>query len=75
MKLEWHEHTTVMWSLYLMENSRRVKLLGTMARLPRAWKIIERTSKRTPDAYWLDGDLTLEEAQRAAKLFLMVGRQ
>lgn len=73
------------WNLYLMSNKHfnkhgealASKRMGTLFKLRRAWKI--KSSQWSlgdkPDEYWLDADLTLEEAQRAAKLFLCVGRQ
>ena len=78
MRFEWFKddsHPQHVWALYLIKNGRFVKDMGTLTRLPRAWRIVENTIHTTPDKYWLDGDLSLEDAQRAAKLFLCVGRQ
>ena len=81
MKFEWHELDASfndgrpVWGLYLVQAGQFKKLMGTMTKLSRAWRIIERRPDTKPDFYWLDGDLTLEDAQRAAKLFLCVGRQ
>jgi hypothetical protein len=78
MRFEWFKrdfHPQHVWALYLIKNGRFVTDMGTLTRLPRAWRIVENTRHTTPDKYWLDGDLSLEDAQRAAKLFLCVGRQ
>lgn len=82
MRFEWIETEKwsdryVVYSLYLVKDERPVRLMGTLIELPRAWRIREHG---TNDMYWLDKDLSLapsqrvEEAQRAAKLFLCVGR-
>ena len=82
MKFEWRTHEG--WSdrpaytLYLMNKGRPFREMGTLIELNRAWRIRE---YGTNDLYWIDKDLSLapsqrvEEAQRAAKLFLCVGRQ
>ena len=81
MKFEWKETDgsiadgRPMWSLYLVWNDRSKRIIGTMTKLSRAWRVMEINVGGKPDFYWLDNDLTLEEAQRAAKLFLCVGRQ
>jgi hypothetical protein len=78
MRFEWIRrdgHPQDIWALYLIKDGRFVKDMGTLTRLPRAWRVLEHRVISTPDKYWLDGDLSLEDAQRAAKLFLCVGRQ
>jgi hypothetical protein len=73
----WGDAHRPAWTLYLMDKNRRVGVMGSLLELPRAFRIREH---RTGDMYWLDKDLSLapsqrvEEAQRAAKLFLCVGR-
>ncbi len=81
MKFEWIEHEgwddKPAYTLYLMDGTRPIRTMGTLVELNRAWRIREH---RTNDLYWLDKNLSLapsesvEEAQRAAKLFLCVGR-
>lgn len=78
MKFEWIENepwTQVLmesWSLWLMERERPIRLMGTLYRLEdKSYVLLERKGDATP--YFLDADLSLEEAQRAAKLFLCVG--
>jgi len=63
------------WTLFLMGNHLPVKRMGTLTKVRGAWRVLEHRVSATPDKYWLDGDLSLEDAQRAAKLFLCVGRQ
>jgi hypothetical protein len=78
MRFEWFRwdfHPHDVWTLYLVKNGRFVKDMGTLTKLRGAWRVAENTIHTTPDKYWLDGDLSLEDAQRAAKLFLCVGRQ
>lgn len=79
MKFEWYQAPTVnnttTYTLWLMYGDRPMRAMGSMLKLPRAWKIMEVNVGGKPDFYWLDGDLSLEEAQRAAKLFLCVGKQ
>lgn len=60
------------WGLYLVQVGTFKRLYGTLTELNRAWRIY---NPGTHDKYWLDKHLTLDEAQRAAKLFLCVGRQ
>lgn len=84
MKFEWFELGPVwggdhpMWQLHMVSTDGGIThtkaILGTMTKLRNAWRIMERRPGSKPDFYWLDGDLSLEEAQRAAKLFLCVGR-
>ncbi len=85
MKFEWYELDASvgdgrpMWQLHLTSTDRHgvthtKAIIGTMTKLRMAWRIMERKPGSKPDFYWLDGDLSLEEAQRAAKLFLCVGR-
>lgn len=81
MKFEWSETDSSIadgrpvWNLYAKWNDRSKRIIGTMTKLNRAWRVMDINPGRKPDFYWLDGDLSLEEAQRAAKLFLCVGRQ
>ena len=81
MKFEWRELDASfndgrpLWGLYLVRAGQFKKLMGTMTKLSRAWRIMEHRPNSKPDFYWLGNDLTLEDAQRAAKLFLCVGRQ
>lgn len=78
MRFEWFKrdfHPQHVWALYLVNRHLRVTEIGTLTKLRGAWRIVENTIHTTPDKYWLDGDLSLEDAQRAAKLFLCVGRQ
>lgn len=81
MKFEWEEverwdiseaRTVPTWALYLTKDGDYRRMFGTLTKLPRAWVI---HNPSDADKYWLDNDLSLEEAQRAAKLFLCVGRQ
>ena len=80
MKFEWRQLDTSIhddrpiWGLYLVGDATYARLFGTMTKLSRAWRIMERKPGSKPDFYWLDSGLSLEEAQRAAKLFLCVGR-
>lgn len=85
MKFEWYEVESIwsgdkpLWQLHLTStDAHGIKhtkaIIGTMTKLRMAWRIMERKPDSKPDFYWLDGDLSLEEAQRAAKLFLCVGR-
>lgn len=85
MKFEWSEVDSSIadgrpvWSLYLKwdgaySGQRFSRIIGTMTKLSRAWRIMDINPGRKPDFYWLDGGLSLEDAQRAAKLFLCVGR-
>lgn len=84
MKFEWIENEPwtqelmESWSLWLMEKERPIKMMGILYQLPTAYIIreaVSRTYGTTKDqaVYRLDADLSLEEAQRAAKLFLCVG--
>ena len=78
MRFEWLKydfHPQDIWTLFLIKDGRFVKDMGTLTKVRGAWRVVESTIHTTPDKYWLDGDLTLEDAQRAAKLFLCVGRQ
>ena len=81
MKFEWSQLDSSIvdyrpvWGLYLVHAGNFKKVVGTMTKLSRAWRIMEINTGGKPDFYWLDSDLSLEEAQRAAKLFLCVGRQ
>lgn len=81
MKFEWHEiHDRLgdgrpAWGLYMVHKDRYQRVIGTITKLSRAWRVMDINPGKQPDFYWLDGDLTLEDAQRAAKLFLCVGRQ
>lgn len=85
MRLKWYkldepDYGPPTWQLHLVKidahgMERTVDILGSLAKLNRAWRIMERKIYVKPDMYWLDAELTLEEAQRAAKLFLCVGRQ
>ena len=79
MKFEWQpisrwtmppDHPA--WGLYLVQAGSFKRFIGSLTQLPRAWAIHSNDDK---DKYWLDSSLSLEEAQRAAKLFLCVGRQ
>lgn len=84
MKFQWYEanawgSSAPMWQLHMVKSDahgceQTVSILGTLTKLNRAWRIMERKTYVKPDMYWLDGDLSLEDAQRAAKLFLCVGR-
>ena len=85
MKFEWFELDAsvgdgpTMWQLHMVSTNGHGKLntwgiLGTLTKLNRAWRIMARRPDTDPDFYWLDNHLTLDEAQRAAKLFLCVGR-
>lgn len=80
MKFEWLEveqwqaevaAPRQVWGLYLVDAGTYRRLFGTLTKLNRAWRIYD---PGTADKYWLDNDLSLDEAQRAAKLFLCVGR-
>ncbi len=78
MKFQWTKNepwTQVLmesWSLWLMEKERPIRLMGTLYRLEdKSYVLLERKGDAKP--YLLDADLSLEEAQRAAKLFLCVG--
>ncbi len=84
MKFEWIENEPwtqellESWSLWLMDKARPVKMMGILYQLPTGYVIREPISRtyRTAEeqaVYRLDADLSLEEAQRAAKLFLCVG--
>jgi len=81
MRFEWFRydfHPQDVWTLFLMGNHLPVKRMGTLTKVRGAWRVVENTRHTrhtTPDKYWLEGDLSLEDAQRAAKLFLCVGRQ
>ena len=70
----WRENATPndkAYGLYLMKpTGELVKFLGTLMRHEGLWRFKENSNT---EAYWLDGDLSLEEAMRAAKLFLCVG--
>lgn len=68
------------WTLWLVEQikirdqqtSRPLRRMGTLYRLEdKSYVLLERKGNATP--YLLDANLSLEEAQRAAKLFLCVG--
>ncbi len=68
------------WTLWLVEQikirdqqtSRPLRRMGTLYQLEdKSYVLLERRNEATP--YFLDADLSLEEAQRAAKLFLCVG--
>lgn len=84
MKFQWYENEPFTqdliesWSLWLADKSDRpLRIMGTMYKLEDgSYVIMERASKNaskdTPPLL-LDADLTLDEAQRAAKLFLAVG--
>lgn len=84
-KFEWYEVETYgsdrkSWQLHLVKPDAHgvmysVAVIGTLDKLNRAWRVSERKIYVKPDQYWLDKHLTLDEAQRAAKLFLCVGRQ
>lgn len=86
MKFEWYEVDSgvadgrPMWNLCLVWNGaysgqQYSRPIGTMTKLSRAWRVMEIRPGNKPAMYHLDGDLSLDEAQRAAKLFLCVGRQ
>lgn len=80
MKFEWQDITKYVdniqgqqtYGLYLVHAGHFKRLMGSLTKLSRAWRIYSLADK---DMYWLDDDLSLDEAQRAAKLFLCVGRQ
>lgn len=77
MKFEWEEYAAdghLLWNLYIKWGDRSQRVIGTMTKLRTAWRIMEHRPNNKPDFYWLDGGLSLDEAQRAAKLFLCVGR-
>lgn len=85
MKFEWYELDTSIsdgrpvWQLHMVSTDQHgithtKAILCTLTKLSRAWRIMERRPGTKPDFFWLDDDLSLEEAQRAAKLFACVGR-
>ena len=75
MKLEWKQtaNDPDVWALYLMDSQvKPIKRLGWMVVGEKRYFVQE---ARANHNYHLDRDLSLEEALRAAKLFICVGRQ
>lgn len=87
MKLEWvknkpwTQELIDSWNLCVVKeirirdvDARKIQAnLGTLYQTETGYIILERGNEQNP--YILDGDLTLDEAQRAAKLFLCVGEK
>ena len=79
MKFQWIENEPFTqellesWTLWLCDKGGRPGgRMGTLYQLEdKSYILLERKHEATP--YFLDADLSLEEAQRAAKLFLCVG--
>jgi hypothetical protein len=61
------------WTLWLADKGGApLRRMGTLYQLEdKSYVLLERKHEATP--YFLDADLSLEEALRAAKLFLCVG--
>ena len=77
MKFEWAVNNgsspMAAWDLYLTGNDRPVRRMGTMYRIEDGtYVVLERGWESKP--LMMDASLSLEDAQRAAKLLLCAGQ-
>jgi hypothetical protein len=75
MKFTWVVHDgspMASWNLYLMQGTTAMKRMGTMYRIEDGtYVVLERGWEAKP--LLMDASLSLEDAQRAAKLLLCAG--